>query len=101
MRPETAPVRDPAPVFFPGNLVRSLDPELPGGQSKDPIGAAAQFGYGCTLAKALLGAGIKRALVLEDAPDGAATAATLGQCRFREVFERDRQVAVFTALGTP
>jgi hypothetical protein len=88
---------DPAPVFFPGNLVRSLDPELPGQRPQDPISAASQNGYDCSLADALRGAGIGRALVLEDAPDGAAAAATLGECGFREVFERDHQVAVFMA----
>jgi hypothetical protein len=90
------PTVDPAPVFFPGNLVRSQDPELPGQPSQDPIAAASLNGYGCSLSSALLGAGIKRALVLEDAPDGAANAAMLRQCGFREEFERDRQVAIFT-----
>jgi hypothetical protein len=91
------PTVDPAPVFFPGNLVSSLDPELPGQPSKDLIGAASQNLYDCSLAKAVLNAGIQRALVLEDAAVGAATAAVLRRCGFREVFERDRQVAVFTA----
>jgi len=88
---------DPGPVFFPGNLVRSLDPELPGQRPKDPIGAAAQNGSHCALAHALLGAGISRAVVLEDGVDGAEAAAALRQCGFREVFERERQVAVLTA----
>src|SRR5438132_1576944 len=36
------PTVDPAPVFFPGNLVRSEDPELPGGAAQNPIAAASR-----------------------------------------------------------
>ena len=91
------PTVDPAPVFFPGNLVRSEDPELPGGAAQDPIGTASRSGSACALPTALLRAGIHHALVIEDATDGATAAAALQRCGFRAVFERANQVALLTS----
>jgi hypothetical protein len=85
---------DPAADFFPGRLLTSADPELPGKPPVDPIGSAAERGSGCALASALHDAGADRALVITAAPAGAASLDALIRCGFATVFDADGEVEV-------
>jgi hypothetical protein len=79
-------VANPAPVFFPGRLVISQDPELPGAPaapSLNGIGdAAVTPNLGCALANAIRGAGVRWALVESGPSDAADSAQALTQCGF-------------------
>jgi hypothetical protein len=78
-------VANPAPNFFPGELVSSEDPELTGTRPSDPIGvASADLSSSCSLATAVASAGASW-VVVEDAPGGGAAAAALRRCGFSVV----------------
>ena len=83
-----------ADVFFPGNLLTSSDPEIPGTQPSDPIGRAATRPHGCGLAAALSAAGIRWVLVIPLAADGAADEVALQQCGFSVELAPDPYIAV-------
>lgn len=79
-------VRNPATVLFPGRLLTSDDPEVPGepSEARSDI-ARSEAGGGCDLARALQDRGI-RWVIVEDAPDGARDADRLRQCGYHDVY---------------
>jgi hypothetical protein len=76
-------VADPAPRFFPGTLLVSQDPDLPGAPPPtDPIGAAARHPEDdCRLAAAVRAVGA-RWVVVEEANGAAEDVDALTRCGF-------------------
>jgi len=88
------PSENPADVFFPGTLVISLDPEVPGTVPIDAIGQAAARRQGCALADAVRDVGSHWAVAFPDAADGEAQQAALQRCGFSAVLTPTADVAV-------
>jgi len=93
------PTENPADVFFPGRLVISNDPELPGTLPADPIGSGAVQPEGCALAQAVRASGIRWALVIPGAPAGALNEAALERCGFRAAFGSGTELVVLQDAG--
>ena len=91
--------QNPATVLFPGDLVQSTDPEIPGRTPEDRVSediaaaALAEGGDTCSLADAIRAHGINL-VVVEPLLEGPTNAARLLACGFRLDFGSRGQVMV-------
>ena len=100
---ETLPFIDrqtnnPAGVFFPGLLLMSQSPELPG-QKLDLLETAQQAPSGCSLATALRSHAARWALVFGDVEDGPRTLRILQRCGFATAFQADSVFVLKDSAG--